>query len=111
MAPRRVAGSVFSAIRYPTVPSPWPSRADVSVIHPAELDADHAQSRATAMVTVPVPPDAPNEVEELLTVAWQRVSVGAVTLVSVELPHAAASAASSGRAIVARRFTTLRNAQ
>jgi hypothetical protein len=59
-APRRVTGSPFSAIRYLTVPSPCPSRPDVSSIHPALLEAVHVHSRPTVTVTSPVPPDGAN---------------------------------------------------
>jgi hypothetical protein len=53
------------------------------------VDALQEHSRATAIVTVPVPPAVPNEPVEFVTVAWHRVVVGVVMFVSVELPHAA----------------------
>ena len=49
--------------------------------------AVHEQSRAMPTVIDAVPPPAPNDVAELVTVAWQRVPDGLVTLVVVELPQ------------------------
>jgi hypothetical protein len=110
--PRRVAGSAFSAMRYVTVPSPCPSADEVSAIQPDEVEAFQEHSRAMAIVTVPVPPEAANELDELATVPWQRVSVGLVRLVCVELPQAPATAPlTSSTETEARRFTVERNAQ
>jgi hypothetical protein len=59
------------------------------VIHPALEAACHVHSRATVIETVPVPPAAPNDEVGAPTVASQRpVSVGLVTFVDAELPHA-----------------------
>ena len=55
----------------------------------------HEQSRETVMLSVPVPPLAPNVVAELLTAAWQRVFAGAATFVDAELPQAPQSAAAA----------------
>jgi hypothetical protein len=65
---------------------------DVIEIHGDWVLALHVQSRDTPMETVPVPPDGPNDGDELVTVAWHRAVLGAVTFVEVdaELPHAAA---------------------
>jgi hypothetical protein len=92
------------------VPSPCPSVGDVNTIQEDAADALHEQSRATPTVIDAVPPPAANDVAELLTVAWQRVVVGLVTVVVVELPHAAdnRSAAANGRD--ADRITARHNA-
>lgn len=44
-------------MRNVTVPSPCPSTLDVNVIHAAGVVARQAHSRATVIVTEPVPPD------------------------------------------------------
>jgi hypothetical protein len=76
-----------------TVPSPCPCPPETIVTQPAWLAAVHAHSRETPIVTVPVPPSGPKDVVELVTAAWQRAPLGAVTLVLVdaELPQAAAA--------------------
>jgi hypothetical protein len=65
----------------------------VSEIHAALLATVHAQSRATPIASVPVPPDDSNEEADGVTVGWHRLLVGPVgldTLVVAELPQAAA---------------------
>jgi len=76
-----------------TVASPWPSAADVIAIHGACVAAFHVHSRATTIEMLPAPPDGPNDEGVPLTVAWHREVEGLVTLVEVELPHAALSRA------------------
>ena len=58
------------------------------------LTAFQVHSRERPTFTVPVPPDGPNEVVELVRLGWQRTPPGPVTLVVFvdELPHAAAAA-------------------
>lgn len=77
-----------------TVPSPWPSAAEVIVTHADPLVALHEHSRGTVTVTVPVPPTASKTVDELATTVTQRPVAGAtgVTEVKAELPHAAPAA-------------------
>src|SRR5580765_1008805 len=75
------------------------------VIHEAVLAADHAHSRATPIVTVPVPPLTPKLDDELLTVVWHREAVGPVTFVTAELPHPAAAAAAAAAANSRARAT------
>lgn len=80
----RATGSAFSATRYATVPSPWPSTAEVKVIQLTGVEARHEHSRATLTPSVPVPPAGPNDPVELEIVASHRLDAGAVTLVEVE---------------------------
>jgi hypothetical protein len=61
----------------------------VNATHGDVVDALHEHSRATPIVTVPVPPAVPNDPVEFVTLAWHRVLVGVVMFVSVELPQAA----------------------
>lgn len=92
-----------------TVPSPCPSLAEVIDTHDEGDEALHAHSRATPIEMVPVPPEGPKDEVEFVTVAWHRVFDGLVTLVFVELPHAAdtaSSAAAKGRARNAQVSTT-----
>ena len=83
-----------------TLPSPWPSTAEVKAIQPAGEVARHAHSRATAMVTVPDPPDGLNCDEGAETVDSHRDDAGVVTLVDVEaeLPQPYASSAANAAA-------------
>lgn len=75
------------------------------MIHEAVLAADHEHSRATLIVTVPVPPVTPKLDDELLTVVWHREAVGPVTFVTAELPHAADAAAAAAAANSRARAT------
>lgn len=75
------------------------------------VDALQEHSRATAIVTVPVPPAVPNDPVELVTVAWHRVLVGVVMFVSVELPHAAVTTALVNSRGPSRDFTLGHDAQ
>lgn len=107
-APCLVTGSVFSATRYVTLPSPCPSAAEVMTIHPAWEAARQVHSRSMAIESVPTPPLAPKSLVEDPTVAEQRAVVvdGAVTLVEAELPHAIAerlNPAANAPASMARR--------
>jgi endonuclease/exonuclease/phosphatase family metal-dependent hydrolase len=83
-----------------TLPSPCPSTADVNVTQLTGEVARQEHSRATAIVSVPVPPAAPNDPVEFEMFASQRPEPGAVTFVEVELelPQAAAPAAAMERA-------------
>jgi hypothetical protein len=97
-----------------TVASPCPSAADVITIHAACDAALHAHSLATTTERLPEPPAAANDAGAPVTVAWQRLVDGLVTLVEVELPQAAAevsaaSAMANGRD-PGRQITALRNA-
>ena len=82
-----------------TVPSPWPSTAEVKVIQLAGEVARQAHSRATAMATVPEPPVELNCDEGDETVASQREDAGVVTFVDVEAelpqPHATKATAAA----------------
>jgi hypothetical protein len=93
--PCRATGSLFSATRNDTVPSPCPSVAEVVEIHETCDAARQEHSRATPIETVPVPPVGANVVTGELTVASQRgdAAVGLATVVDVELPHARAARA------------------
>lgn len=77
--------------------SPCPCVSDRIVTQLDRLAAVHPHSRATPILTVPVPPSGPNDDVELVTAAWHRALVGAVTLVVVdaEPPHAAAANAAT----------------
>jgi hypothetical protein len=89
------------------VPSPWPLWPETSSIHEAEAVAVQLHSRATDTLICPVPPDELNVGTLLVIVAWQRVAVGPVTLVTALPPHAATSAAhSANRRALTRRFTS-----
>jgi len=71
-----------------TLPSPWPSFAEVSEIQAACAAAVHEHSRATLIDTVPSPPDTPKLADEFVAVTWQWVGVGPVVFVTPLLPHA-----------------------
>ncbi len=71
-------------IRYETLPSPWPSTADVRTIQLTGEVARHEHSRAMAMARVPVPPVELNCDDGDETVASHRAEAGVVTLVDVE---------------------------
>jgi hypothetical protein len=71
------------------VPSPCPSPPDTISIQAAVVDDDQAHSRAPVTFISPVPPDELKLGTELVTVSWQRVAVGPLTLVTALLPHAA----------------------
>ena len=88
-------------------PSPCPLVADVKVIHETGDETLQAQSRETLTPIVEEPPPGGNVVVGLVTVAWQRVVAGAVTLVDAELPHADAPAldASTTNSRAVRVFT------
>src|SRR4051812_13963426 len=95
MAPRRTAGSTFAATRNDTVPSPCPLAPSVIAIQPASVVAVHEHSHETLTASVPAPPAAPKLDDGLVIVAWQRETVGPVTFVTAELPHAIARAAAA----------------
>jgi endonuclease/exonuclease/phosphatase family metal-dependent hydrolase len=80
-------------------------------IQAAWLVADHVHSRSALMLSRAVPPDASKLDAELVIVIWQRAAVGAVTLVTAELPHAQAKSeattALNSRALECR--TSIRN--
>ena len=71
------------------VPSPWPSTLEVNVIQLAGVMAFHEQSRVTPTDRLPVPPAGVKVVDDIPTLAWQRVVPGEVTDVDVfaELPQ------------------------
>ena len=102
----RWIGSAFALTRYAMVPSPCPSRPDTISTHAAEAVDAQLHSRAAATFNSPEPPDELKFGEELVMVSSQRGAVGAVTVVTALLPHAAtnAAAAENSRAL-ARRFT------
>ena len=91
-----LTGSGFSLMRYDTLPSPWPSTADVKTIQLAADDARQAHSRATATESVPEPPAELKVESGDETVDSHREEAGVVTLVDVEAelpqPYAAISA-------------------
>ena len=88
-APCRATGSPFSATRKETVPFPWPSAAEVIVIHPACEAACHVHSRATVTRPILLPPVEPNdEVGEPTLASHRPMLDGLVTLVDAELPQA-----------------------
>jgi len=57
IAPRRDEGTPFASTRYVTAPLPCPDFADVMVIHAADDDAVHVQSRVVLTAICPVDPD------------------------------------------------------
>ena len=78
----------------------------MSTIQAACDEAAQAHSRAALTVIAPTPPDGPNNSGVPDTVVWHRsVELGLVTLVEVELPHAARkrAAAAAITAFVGRR--------
>ena len=79
-----------------TVPSPWPSTAEVKLIQLTGEVARQAHSRATAIESVPEPPAELNDDAGDETVDSQRAEAGVVTLVDVEAelpqPYATISA-------------------
>ena len=92
-APLRLTGSGLESRRNAIVPSPWPCAPDVIASHAAALAALHEHSRGTVTLIVLVPPLAPNDRGVASKLGWQRAALadGAVTLVDVEPPQAAAS--------------------
>ena len=59
------------------------------------MKIDHVQSRAAVIVTVPLPPVAPNDEGAMLTPTWHLSDEGDVTDVWVEVQAAARHAAAS----------------
>jgi hypothetical protein len=69
------------------------------VIQGASTRADHEHSRSTLTVRLPVPPAA-GIVEVLLVIDTPHLEVGAVTLISEELPQPDAKSSSATRPAV-----------
>lgn len=88
------------------MPSPCPSRADVKEIHAAWVETLQLHSRATPIESEPVPPAAAKEEAELVTLGWHRKLEGLVTVVWVELPHAAPVASATTSRTSCRARTT-----
>ena len=78
----------MAATPYGIDASPWP-RGVLTVTHPAFDETAHAQSRAAAIESVPLPPVAVNDVGTIVTPIWHLSAVGDTTEVSVDV-HAAA---------------------
>lgn len=101
----RATGSPFALTLTVMTPSPWPSLPERISIHAADVDDDHAHSRATDTCTSPVPPVEPKLDDGFVIEIWQRAAVGPVTLVTALLPQAAAAVVMSNRRARARMFT------
>jgi hypothetical protein len=79
MVPDRADGTGFAATAYGIAASPCPAASALSVIHDASAAADHVQSRAVEMDTVPDPPPAVKDDGVLLTLIAHLLELGAVT--------------------------------
>src|SRR6266568_2610427 len=86
MVPDRVDGTGFAATVNPTLASPWPLRSPFRETQLVLVAIVQVQSRDVLMVTVPVPPLAPNEAGDVPATTWHFVSaVGPAMDVSAEL--------------------------
>ena len=97
IVPRRVEAAWFAATRNAIEPSPCPLAPEVIEIQSAVVAADHEHSRAMLTASVPFPPAGAKLDGAFDTDAWHRpsVEVGAVALVTPELPQPIASAAAA----------------
>jgi hypothetical protein len=96
-------GCGFAATVYPIVASPCPEVAPEIDTQPAPTLKDQVQSRDAPIVSVPLPPDAANDVGDPPALTWHFCSEGAVGVVDVwadvhdHAPAPSASAASAAK--------------
>src|SRR5690349_11724523 len=95
MAADRAEGMGLAATEKESVASPWPFFSPASTTQVESVVADHVQSRAVVIVSEPCPPLEVNDNGAAATLIAQRSAEGAVTLVSVFVQRAAASAAAA----------------